>query len=61
MKIIRQGSLPENRVYRATCRRCDTEIEFARHEATYVPDQRDGDYLVITCPTCMTQIMRDVR
>lgn len=56
MKIIKQGQKPEDKVYRGTCRRCHTEIEFSQAEATYVPDQREGDYLTIHCPTCSGQI-----
>ena len=52
MKIIRQGKLPEERVYRIECSRCDTLFEFQRKEATFYSDQRDGDRLEIDCPHC---------
>lgn len=60
MKIIRTGSLPENRVYRATCHKCDTEIEFERREAVYHTDHRDGDYLAIPCPICPNMLTKAV-
>lgn len=58
MKVIRRGQVPEERVYRVICNRCKTEIEFEQREATYHPDQRDGDFLSITCPVCMSQITK---
>lgn len=57
MKIIQQGKNPNEKVYRATCRNCSTEIEFERHEANYHHDQRDGDYLSVPCPTCRRDII----
>ncbi|MBI1620052.1 hypothetical protein [Aquamicrobium zhengzhouense] len=52
VQIIRPGTLPEERAYTATCRNCDCQFTFLRADARYVPDQRDGDYLSIPCPTC---------
>lgn len=56
IKIIRHGTLPEARPYKATCRHCDCHFEFHRGDATFVADQRDGDYLFIPCPTCKQQV-----
>lgn len=50
MKIITKGELPDTKPYRATCRKCSTVFEFFRGEAVYESDQRDGDFLRITCP-----------
>jgi len=55
MKIIRQGLIPEEVVYRTECSKCDTEFEFTQKEGKYNSDQRDGDYISINCPTCGTQ------
>lgn len=52
MKILKQGQLPENRVYQATCNNCKTEFEYRQAEAKVVYDQRDGNYLAINCPLC---------
>lgn len=52
MKIIKQGIVPEEVVYRTTCSKCDTEFEFAQREAKLTSDQRDGDFVSIPCPTC---------
>lgn len=52
MKIIKQGKIPELEEYKLTCRNCKCQFEFQRHEAKYVSDQRDGDFLQIACPCC---------
>lgn len=52
VQIIRAGILPEEQPYTATCRNCDCQFTFLRADASYVSDQRDGDYLRIPCPTC---------
>lgn len=52
MKIIKQGSLPEERDYQIGCRNCGTVFEFARKEAELVIDQREGNYLKVHCPHC---------
>lgn len=56
MRIIVQGKLPEEQVYDTTCRNCNTQFEFARKEARFQPDQRDGDCLVIPCPLCKKEL-----
>lgn len=61
MKIIHRGERPEEKVYRATCWRCKTQVEFQRGEARYHSDQRDGDYLSVTCPVCGGAITAAVR
>ena len=57
MKIITPGALPQEKTYRTTCTNCGCVFEFKRKEAKRSPDQRDGDALVIPCPTseCNTQ------
>ena len=53
MKIIKHGTIPQDKVYRGTCAICRTEFEFARKEAKReVADQRDGDAMVVACPVC---------
>ena len=48
--IVSAGRLPENSTYNATCMNCKTVFTFTRGEALLVDDQRDGDYLQISCP-----------
>ena len=50
MKILQEGKLPVERIYKLHCNRCSTIFEFQQKEAKYVSDQRDGDFLEITCP-----------
>lgn len=52
MKIIKQGTLPGGKKYRATCNNCKTKFEFAAGEARLIFDQRDGDFYAIACPLC---------
>lgn len=56
MKIIRQGTNPASTPLRGECRCCRTLIEFHPMEAKFVPDQRDGDFYQIDCPTCPSTI-----
>lgn len=52
MKILEHGMPPIVKVYTLRCHNCSTKFEFQRHEAEFVPDQRDGDYLRVHCPVC---------
>jgi hypothetical protein len=52
MKIIKEGKMPEERIYKHVCITCGTVFEFAKKEAQYILDQRDGDSLQISCPIC---------
>lgn len=61
MRIIKQGRLTADEVYQGECNGCGTEVEFQRKEARYVNDQRDGDALVVVCPTCKNEIWTAVR
>ena len=52
MRIIREGQLPEDKIFRGTCSTCKTEFECKRHEGKYISAQRDGDFLEVECPKC---------
>lgn len=52
VKIIRHGKPPEVQPIEVTCRNCDTLFSFTRSDASFVPDQRDGDHLTLHCPLC---------
>lgn len=59
MKIIREGSLPEAKVYQAECNYCHTVVEFQAGEARRSVDQRDGSVdLVVPCPLCKREIWK---
>lgn len=55
MEIIKQGTLPEEQTYETTCTSCETSFRFQRKEARYVSGQREGDSVVIECPTCQKE------
>jgi len=52
IEIINRGVLPQQRKITATCRNCRTEFSFQPVDATFVPDQRDGDYYRLACLVC---------
>ena len=54
--VTKQGALPSHDVFAGTCRVCSTEVEFLRGDAKLTFDQRDGDFLSVTCPTCSATI-----
>jgi RNase P subunit RPR2 len=51
MKIIKEGKIPSERLYRTTCRHCKTVFEFLESEGN-VRYYRDGNYVEIICPIC---------
>jgi hypothetical protein len=61
VKIIKQGSKPEDKVYTDECSHCSTVFEYERKEASgVIYDYRDGDYITIDCPVCGTSLTRNV-
>lgn len=52
VKIIKEGSLPEEKEHRVTCSNCITIFSFQTKDAKLVLDQREGSYLQINCPFC---------
>jgi uncharacterized C2H2 Zn-finger protein len=52
MEVLQRGVDPKDREYTSTCRSCGTVFKYKRREAREVDDWRDGNYLVIKCPTC---------
>lgn len=55
MKILKQGTHPEDRWHRGVCYTCFTEIEFQGKEA----ERSDSDSLNIDCPVCDGMISCD--
>jgi len=50
VKIIKPG-IPKREIEReCTCTSCGCVFTFKAHEARYVSDFRDGDFLAIHCP-----------
>jgi len=55
MRIIKQGTLPANRMFVVECYHCKTIFEFQQSEGKTLSDRREGDYVYINCPTCNSQ------
>ncbi len=56
VEILVNGQKPEDRQYTALCRKCNSLLRFKRSEATFIPDQRDGDMVRINCPVCKNPV-----
>ena len=53
--ILKKGVPPEDYIYSATCRKCHSELEWKKEDATryHSGDQRDPvPFTQITCPVC---------
>jgi hypothetical protein len=60
VRIIKQGVPPTEKIYRAECYTCKSVLEFKQGEATYWPDQREGDHLTLLCPVCRSSVTVNV-
>lgn len=60
MKVLKRGLDKSERLHRATCNACDSELEFKQKEATYVSDQRHGDFLRVICPVCGADVCKSL-
>lgn len=61
MKIIKRGTIPEQRTHEASCNYCGTIFQFLQAEAKYHDDQRDGAYLSIACPVCQRTVTKGIK
>lgn len=52
IEIISRGHLPENDQFEATCHKCKSSLRFLRSDGKLSFDQRDGDFLTVSCPVC---------
>jgi hypothetical protein len=52
VKILREGKLPEERVWEGTCTICGTLAECRERELKVTHDQRDGTSGSAACPLC---------
>lgn len=50
VEIIKAGELPSEKIYKATCNHCHTIFSFQEKDASLKFDQKEGDYMVISCP-----------
>lgn len=56
IKIIKVGREPDLKEYTGVCRHCQTEVEFQQQDGIVTHDQRDGDFITVTCPLCQNNI-----
>lgn len=56
IEVVERGEMPEDRPYEATCNNCRSKLRFLRGDAKFTPDQRDGDFLTVTCPVCKQSV-----
>jgi RNase P subunit RPR2 len=56
VEVVIKGNAPEDRIYRATCGHCSSLLQFKQSEATFTSDQRDGDYVSVSCPVCNSSV-----
>jgi hypothetical protein len=54
IEVIKQGQIPAKRKYIVKCSICETEFSFLQKDGKIQYDQRDGDSVLIHCPTCKT-------
>ena len=57
MEILFRGTPPSAREHTGTCSCCKTQVKFKQAEGKVTYDQRDGNYVAITCPVCGHPIM----
>lgn len=61
MNIIKVGTPPKNKKFKVICYKCETIFEFEEHEGKITRDQRDGDYIGISCPLCGKMVHVDLK
>ena len=62
MRIIKAGTVIYPWVGEWSCRSCGCRWELCKQDiAILVPDQRDGDYYQMDCPTCGRKVDRSVK
>lgn len=56
VEILKRGTPPKEKSYEAYCRTCSSHLRFKVSETKFVCDRRDGDYRVLQCPVCQSDI-----
>jgi hypothetical protein len=56
MEILKTGHIPAERSYKMECRTCNTVFRFLQKEGKIIYDQREGDFIQISCPLCHNKI-----
>ena len=61
MKVLKQGTLPEDKIYEVTCYNCTSLLQFKRSEGKISYSQRDGDHITVICPVCKCSVFTDLK
>lgn len=58
VKVLKIGRLPGSIKYQATCRVCQSELEWTKADAkrSFERDLRDGPCTHIDCPVCLADV-----
>ncbi len=57
MKVLKRGTLPEEKEVQATCGYCKSELEFMPSEAKKIFDSAGGvEYYKVICPVCCRHV-----
>jgi uncharacterized protein with PIN domain len=59
VEIITPGKLKGNQTYETKCKYCQCHFRFLRTEARIEHD-RDGTALIIRCPTCTSEVWKEM-
>jgi DNA-directed RNA polymerase subunit RPC12/RpoP len=61
IEVIRQGKKPGDRLCRGICNNCGTEVKHLVSDGKYQSCQRDGEWVVVKCPTCGKDIYSGIQ
>lgn len=56
IEVLRPGITSAQITYTAECSRCYCKVRFTGADGKITSDQRDGDFMTVTCPTCGSTI-----
>lgn len=56
VEVVERGPDPREHVYEVRCNKCNSKLRFKQADAVREVDDRDGNALVVVCPTCDNEI-----
>ena len=60
MEIIKEGTLPNDRIFEGHCTNCKSILRFKQSEGEITYSQMDGDFITVKCPICGHRIHTDL-
>jgi endogenous inhibitor of DNA gyrase (YacG/DUF329 family) len=57
IEVIKQGSLPTERIHTGTCHYCKSELRWKAKDGTDKFCQRDGSWNEVKCPLCAKTVI----